>query len=281
MMSTTISNLSEVAAGAKLGNCVTVGPFCRVGPEVELGDGTVLDSHVVLDGKTIIGRNNRFLPHVVIGAEPQDKSYRESGTRVVIGDGNVFREGVTVNRGAEKEDHTTRIGNYNLLMANAHVAHNCHLYNDVILVNGVLLGGHVHVENGAIVSGNSVVHHFSTIGTLAFVSGGCRVPHDIPPYMLAAGSDNPTIRTVNKVGMQRAGISNQTIQVVVRAFKLLYRQHKKLDEVRDQMHDDLNGVIPLELSNLFRFLERQKQGRMGRGREVVRQQPDQQQDKAA
>jgi UDP-N-acetylglucosamine acyltransferase len=271
-MSTTISKLSDVAAGARLGNDVTIGPFCRIGPDVEIGDGTVLDSHVVLFGNTVIGRNNRFLPNVVIGAEPQDKSYQDSNTRVVIGDANVFREGVTVNRGAEKEDDTTRIGNNNLLMANSHVAHNSHIYNDVILVNGVLLGGHVHVENGAIVSGNSVVHHFSTIGTLAFVSGGCRVPHDIPPYMLAAGSDNPTIKTVNKVGMQRAGISNPTIQVVVRAFKLLFRQHKKLDEVRAQMHDDLDGVIPLELSSLFRFLERQQQGRMGRGREVVRQQ---------
>lgn len=269
-MTATISKLAQIDSGAKIGNNVTIGPFCRIGSEVEINDNTVLDSHVVVIGQTSIGQNNRFMPHVVIGGEPQDKSYRDSGTKVVIGDGNMFREGVTVNRGAEKEDQTTRIGNHNLLMANSHVAHNCHIYNDTILVNGVLLGGHVHVENGAIISGNSVVHHFSTVGTLAFVSGGCRVPHDIPPYMLAAGSDNPTIKTVNKVGMHRAGISDQTIQVVFRAFKLLYRQHKKLDEVRNQLHKDLNGVIPLELNNLFMFLERQKQGRMGRGRESVR-----------
>ncbi|MCL4110820.1 UNVERIFIED_CONTAM: hypothetical protein GTU68_039933 [Idotea baltica] len=269
-MTTTISKLAQIDSGAIIGDNVTVGPFCRVGSDVEIGDGTVLDSHVVIIGDTKVGQNNRFMPHVVIGGKPQDKSYCDSSTKVVIGNGNTFREGVTVNRGAEKEDHTTRIDNRNLLMANSHVAHNCHIFNDTILVNGVLLGGHVHVENGAIVSGNSVVHHFSTVGTLAFVSGGCRVPHDIPPFMLAAGSDNPTIKTVNKVGMQRAGISAQTIQVVVKAFKLLYRQHKTLDDVRNKMHEDLNGVIPLELSSLFMFLERQKQGRMGRGREAVR-----------
>ena len=268
-MTSIISKLAQIDSGAVLGNNVTVGPFCRIGSDVEIGDNTVLDSHVVIIGETKIGTNNRFMPHVVIGGEPQDKSYCDSNTKVVIGEGNTFREGVTVNRGAEKEDRTTRIDNHNLLMANSHVAHNCHIFNDTILVNGVLLGGHVHVENGAIISGNSVVHHFSTVGTLAFVSGGCRVPHDIPPFMLAAGSDNPTIKTVNKVGMQRAGISDQTVRVVVRAFKLLYRQHKTLDDVRNTMHEDLNGVIPLELSSLFLFLDRQKQGRMGRGREVV------------
>lgn len=283
-MTSNISKLAQIDSGAVIGDNVTIGPFCRIGSDVEIGDNTVLDSHVVIIGDTKIGKNNRFMPHVVIGGEPQDKSYCDSNTKVVIGEGNTFREGVTVNRGAEKEDHTTRIDNRNLLMANSHVAHNCHIFNDTILVNGVLLGGHVHIENGAIVSGNSVVHHFSTVGTLAFVSGGCRVPHDIPPFMLAAGSDNPTIKTVNKVGMQRAGISDQTIQVVVRAFKLLYRQHKTLDDVRSKMHDDLNGVIPLELSSLFLFLDRQKQGRMGRGREAVRSaEPDSttQQGKAA
>src|SRR5262249_33525040 len=139
----------------------------------------------------------------VIGAEPQDYSYSGSATRLEIGLGNTFREGVTVNRGAEKEDHVTRIGNGNLLMANCHVAHNCWLHNQVVLVNGVLLGGHVHVHDGAIISGNAVVHHFATLGTLSFVSGGCRVPADVPPYMLAAGCDNPRIINVNLVGMQR------------------------------------------------------------------------------
>ena len=267
-----ISPLSDVHPRAELGKHVTIGPFCSVGPQVRIGDGTRLDSHVCLMGKTSIGENNRFYPGAVIGGEPQDLSFQDSDTGLEIGDENVFREGVTVNRGAEKEDHTTRIGNGNMLMANSHVAHNCHIFSNVILVNGVLLGGHVHIHDGAIVSGNSVVHHFSTVGTLAFVSGGCRVPHDIPPFMLASGSDNPTITTVNIVGMRRAGISNDSIRAIKRAHRLHFREHKSLESIRTLFHEDLQGVIPYELSTLLTFIERQQQGRMGRAREAVRDQ---------
>src|SRR6516165_5816683 len=179
-MTTSISPLAHVDRRAELGRDITIGPFCDIGPNVVLGDRCRLDSHVVLTGHTAIGADNRFFPHCVIGAEPQDYSYSGSPTRVEIGDANTFREGVTVNRGAEKEDHVTRIGNHNLLMANCHVAHNCHLHDHIVLVNGVLLGGHVHVHDWAIVSGNTVVHHFATLGTISFVGGGCRVPTDVP-----------------------------------------------------------------------------------------------------
>jgi UDP-N-acetylglucosamine acyltransferase len=203
----------------------------------------------------------------VIGADPQDKSYEESGTRVLIGDDNMFREGVTVNRGAEKEDGTTRIGDRNLLMANAHVAHNCHVHNDVILVNGVLLGGHVEVEDGAIISGNSVVHHYSTIGTLAFVSGGCRVPHDIPPYMLAAGSDNPRLTSINKIGMQRAGIPPETQSHIRSAFRMHFRNFQKIADVQQHFASQLDGVLPLELTHWLSFITRQIQGHNLRARD--------------
>ncbi|MCH8828657.1 MAG: acyl-ACP--UDP-N-acetylglucosamine O-acyltransferase, partial [Planctomycetes bacterium] len=138
-MTTRISPLAQVDPRAELAADVEIGPYCTVGPHVLIGDGTVLDSHVVITGHTTIGRGNRFWPHTVIGAEPQDVSYRESSTLLEIGDDNRFREGVTVNRGAEKEDRTTRIGNGNMIMANAHVAHNCRIFNNVIPVNGVLL----------------------------------------------------------------------------------------------------------------------------------------------
>jgi UDP-N-acetylglucosamine acyltransferase len=207
----------------------------------------------------------------VIGGEPQDKSFHGEGlTRVEIGRDNQFREGVTVNRGATKEDGVTRIGNRNLLMSNAHVAHNCHVFDDTILVNGVLLGGHVHVQNQAIVSGNTVVHHFSTIGTLAFVSGGCRVPHDIPPYMLAAGSDNPEIRTINVVGLRRSGVSSETISLIKQAYRLLFREHKTLAATREHFAALCGPILPLELLNLLNFIEYQRNGKMGRGREAVR-----------
>ncbi|MEZ6050584.1 MAG: acyl-ACP--UDP-N-acetylglucosamine O-acyltransferase [Planctomycetaceae bacterium] len=269
-MTARISPLSDIAPGARIGDDVTIGPFCVVGPDVTIGDGCRLDSHVSITGRTTIGCNNRFWPGCVIGGEPQDKSYHDGDTTVNIGDDNQFREGVTVNRGADKEDGCTRVDNRNLIMANAHVAHNCHVFSDTILVNGVLLGGHVHVHDKAIISGNTCVHHFSTIGTLAFVSGGCRVPHDIPPYMLAAGSDNPHIHTLNLVGLRRSGMSNSTIDHIKRAFRLLFREHKALDKVWDHFHTELDGVLPLELMVLLNFIETQRKGKMGRGREAVR-----------
>jgi UDP-N-acetylglucosamine acyltransferase len=268
-MPTRISPLSEVDTRANLGDNVEIGPFCVVGPDVTIGDGTKLASHVAITGRTCIGAGNRFYPNAVIGGEPQDISYRDTGTRLEIGNDNIFREGVTVNRGAEKEDCTTRIGNGNMLMANSHVAHNCHIFNNVILVNGVLLGGHVHVHDRAIISGNSVVHHFSTVGTLAFVSGGCRVPHDIPPFMLAAGSDNPTIKTVNTVGMRRQGISENTISTVKQAHRLIFREHKALDVVRETLCQELREVFPYELTMLMKFIEDQRLGKMGRAREAI------------
>jgi UDP-N-acetylglucosamine acyltransferase len=269
-MATRISRLSEVDPRAELADGVEIGPFCVVGPDVKIGAGTKLDSHVVLIGNTVVGERNRFCANTVIGGEPQDKSYKESDTLVLIGDENMFREGVTVNRGAEKEDGVTRIGNNNLLMSNAHVAHNCHIFNHTILVNGVLLGGHVHVQDRAIISGNSAVHHFSTIGTLAFISGGCRVPHDVPPYMLHAGSDNPEVKTINLVGMKRAGLSESAIDAIKRCHRLIFREHKKIDAARDLLHQELDGVFPFELSNLLTFLEAQQRGKMGRAREAVR-----------
>ncbi|MCA9012119.1 MAG: acyl-ACP--UDP-N-acetylglucosamine O-acyltransferase [Planctomycetaceae bacterium] len=272
-MATKISPMSQVDPAARIGDGVEIGPFCVVGPDVTLGEGTKLKSHVVIVGHTQVGTNNCFWPNAVIGGDPQDVSWQDSDTEIVIGDNNCFREGVTVNRGAEKEDGITRIGNNNLFMANSHVAHNCRIFNNVILVNGVLLGGHVHIHDGAIVSGNSVVHHFSTVGRLSFISGGCRVPHDIPPFMLAAGSDNPELKTINIVGMRRAGISNSTIEVVKEAFRLLYRRNRPLHEVHQHFDETLEGVIPMELSLLLTFVENQRAGKLGRAREAVRLKP--------
>ena len=269
-MDAIISPMSQVDPQARIGRGVVIGPFCVVGPGVEIGDETVLHSHVVLIGNTTVGSQNRFWPGCVIGGDPQDVSYQDSDTQIVIGDNNIFREGVTVNRGAEKEGGVTRIGNNNMFMANSHVAHNCRIFNNVILVNGVLLGGHVHIHDGAIVSGNSVVHHFSTVGRLSFVSGGCRVPHDIPPFMLAAGSDNPTLKTINIVGMRRAGISETAIDLVREAFRLIYRKNRPLSEVQEHFAQELEGVLPMELSMLLNFIENQRNGRLGRAREALR-----------
>jgi UDP-N-acetylglucosamine acyltransferase len=272
-MTTRISPLAHVDPQAQLGDDIEIGPFCLVGPHVVLGDGCQLSSHVTITGHTTIGERNRFFPGAVIGADPQDFCYSGGATRVEIGDDNLFREGVTVNRGADKEDGVTRIGHRNFLMSNAHVAHNCHVFNNTILTNGVLLGGHVHVHDYAIVSGNSAVHHFTTLGTGSFVGGMCRVVQDVPPYMLSASADNPEIVTINVVGMRRRGISESAIAAVRKAFKLMYREHKKLDEVRAFFLEQTEGSLPIELVTLLNFVEWSAKGKNGRGREVIRTQP--------
>ncbi|MCX7422160.1 MAG: acyl-ACP--UDP-N-acetylglucosamine O-acyltransferase [Planctomycetia bacterium] len=272
-MANTIHPQACVDSRAELGDDVEIGPFCVVGPYVKLGNGCRLTNNVTLIGHTTIGTRNRFFPNCVIGGEPQDYSYKESPTWVEIGDDNLFREGVTVNRGAEKEDHGTRIGHRNLLMSNAHVAHNCCVGNNVMLVNGVLLGGHVHVHDRAIISGNTVVHHFTSVGTMAFVSGGCRVVTDLPPFMLAAGNDNPEVKTINLVGMRRAGVSESSINVIKRAHRLIFREHKTLAEARDIFYQELDGILPIELSTLFNFMELTAAGQVGRAREVFRNAP--------
>jgi UDP-N-acetylglucosamine acyltransferase len=269
-MPTSISPLADVHPRATLGENVSIGPFCLVGPDVSLGDGTRLDSHVAIIGCTSIGRRNRFWPGAVIGGEPQDKSYVDGRTGVVIGDDNQFREGVTVNRGAEKEDGVTRIGDRNLLMSNAHVAHNCRVFNDTILVNGVLLGGHVHVQDRAIISGNSAATHFCTVGRLAFVGGCSKVVRDVPPFMLVDGNDDFQIATVNTVGLQRAGIPAATIAILRQAHRVLFRECKSAAAARAHFEAELNGVFPPELTELFAYLEYSSRGKMGRGREVVR-----------
>lgn len=268
-MAAKISPLSQVDSNANLGEDVEIGPFCVVGPHVTLGDRTKLDSNVVIDGHVTVGRDNRFHPGAIIGGEPQDSSYRGSPTRVEIGNGNIFREGVTVNRGAEKDETPTHIGDNNMLMANSHVAHNCWIENNVILVNGVLLGGHVHIQDGVIISGNSAVHHFTTLGTLSFIAGCSRVTIDVPPYMMWAGVDDGRVRTINIVGMKRRGINRETIRLIKQVQRLCYRQHKPIEVVRAILQKDLGARWPEELTTLVNFLS-MGGGRNGRQQEAVK-----------
>lgn len=270
-MTQNLSPLASIDPRAQLSDDVEIGPFCIIGPQVTLGAGCRLLGQVTIIGNTTIGARNQFFPGTVIGGDPQDLGYRGSDTRIEIGDDNIFREGVTVNRGADKEDGVTRVGHRNYLMANSHVGHNCHVYNNVILCNGVLLAGHVHVHDFAIISGNSVVHQFASLGTGAFVSGGCRVPQDIPPFLLSAGSDKPEVIAVNIVGMRRRGIPDPTIRMVQQAFKLLFREHKRASEVRELMSATANP-LPAEVATLLDFVDWSARGRNGRGREALRTQ---------
>jgi len=270
-MTVKISPLSVVQPGAELDADVEIGPFCLVGPHVKIGSGTVLRSHVSITGHTTIGCDNQIFANCVIGEEPQDISYQGAPTRVLIGDRNTFREGVTVHRGAEKEDHITTIGNGCYFMATSHVAHNCKLGDGIIVGNATMFGGHVHIHDHAVISGNCVVHHFCTIGTMSFIGGASRVTRDVPPYLLGVGCDDFQISSVNLVGIQRRGVEKSTIQLLRRAHRLMFREFKSVEAAREIFVAALGVTLPKELEHLLGFVADQDLGKNGRARERSRE----------
>jgi UDP-N-acetylglucosamine acyltransferase len=253
-----------VEPGAVLEAGVRVGPYCVISSAAVLGRGTVLESHVSIMGDVRIGERNRIYPNCVIGGEPQDVSYRGTVTRVEIGHGNVIREGVTINRGSEKEEGVTSLGDDNFLMACSHVAHDCRIGDHVIIANGTLLGGHVRVHSHASLSGAVAVHHWATIGGWSFVAGLSRVLHDVPPFMLCEGSPARP-RCVNLVALKRGGFDRETIDAVTEAHRLLYRAKVGLEPAREILRSQ--GMLGGHVMQLLDFLALQQEGRHGRARE--------------
>ncbi|MCA9230092.1 MAG: acyl-ACP--UDP-N-acetylglucosamine O-acyltransferase [Planctomycetales bacterium] len=266
-MASSIATNAWVDPRAEIGEDVEIGPFCTIGAEAKIGSGTRLLNNVTLMGKVTLGRDNVIYPNVVIGAEPQDLSYRGSLTAVEIGDGNTLREGVTINRGSEKEDGITRLGDNNFLMANVHVAHDCKLGSHIVIANGTLLAGHVHVHDYASLSGNCAIHHFVTMGSYSFLAGLSRVLHDIPPYMLAEGN-TARPRCINIVALKRHDFSTPAIDGLAAAHRLLYRTKVGLNHAREILHS--NGQSTPEVERLLSFIEGQQEGKHGRGRETRR-----------
>jgi UDP-N-acetylglucosamine acyltransferase len=253
-----------VEAGAQLAEDVAIGPFCVVSANAVIGRGTVLENHVTITGDVRIGEQNRIFPNAVIGGEPQDVSYRGTPTRVEIGDRNIIREGVTINRATEKEEGVTSIGSGNFLMACSHVAHDCRIGDHCTLANGVLLGGHVRVHSRASLSGAVAVHHWATIGGCSFVAGLSRVLHDIPPFMLCEGLPARP-RCINVVALRRGGFSGEAIEAMTEAHRLLYRAKVGLEQAREILRSQ--GMLLPEVMQLLEFLAMQKEGRHGRARE--------------
>jgi UDP-N-acetylglucosamine acyltransferase len=262
-----ISSLADVDPRAEIAEDVSIGAFCSVGPHVTIGAGTRLVSGVTLLGQVRIGADNTLYPNVVIGGDPQDISYRGTDTRVVIGDGNIIREGVTINRASEKEEGVTWVGNDNFLMAGCHVAHDCRLGNRIIMANAALLGGHVHVHNNASISGGVGVHHYSTIGSYSFVGGLSRVQHDVPPYMLCEGAPARP-RCINIVALKRNEFPPDVIDALAEAHRLLYRSKVGLDHAREILRG--NDQLCPQVNELLSFIQSQVEGRHGRSRESRR-----------
>lgn len=266
-MATNVAENAYVDPRAEIDDDVEIGPFCVIGPKARIGRGTRLENNVTLMGRVVLGRYNHLYPGVVIGGEPQDVSYSGGDTQVVIGDHNIIRESVTINRGSEKEDGITYIGDHNFLMACVHIAHDCKLGNHIIMTNGTLLGGHVHVHDHAITSGGVGVHHYATLGCYSFVAGLSVVRHDVPPFMLVEGYPARP-RCINVVALKRNNFSQAVIESLAEAHRLLFRAKVGLEHARDILR--ANDHICPEVNHLLDFIQDQHEGKHGRGRERIR-----------
>ncbi|MCE5301707.1 MAG: acyl-ACP--UDP-N-acetylglucosamine O-acyltransferase [Planctomycetaceae bacterium] len=263
-MGTFFADSAMIDSRAEIEEDVEIGPYCIIGPKVHIGRGTRLENNVTLMGDVSIGCFNHLYPNVVIGGEPQDISYTGADTKVQIGDHNIIRECVTINRASEKEDGVTRIGDHNFLMACSHVAHDCQLGNNITIANGTLLAGHVHVHDHASFSGAVAVHQFVTVGGYSFTGGLSAVRHDVPPYMLVEGSPARP-HCINIVGLKRNNFSPQVLQALAEAHKLLYRSKVGLENAWEVLR--ANGQLLPQVNHLLSFVQGQHEGMHGRGRE--------------
>ena len=218
-----------VEPGAQLGKGVRIGPFCHVGPEARLGDGVQLVSHVVVAGVTEIGARSRVFPFASIGHQPQDLKYRGERTSLTIGDDCLIREGVTINTGTAGGGGRTTVGARCALLANAHVAHDCRVGDDVILSNNVMLAGHCQIGDFAILSGGAATHQFTRVGAHAFVGGLCGVENDVIPFGIALGN-RAALAGLNVVGLKRRGYSHEAMHELRRAYKMLFAAAGTLKE---------------------------------------------------
>ena len=210
-----VNNKSKVSSSAM------IGPYCIIGPDVEIGTNTKLHSHINIIGNTKIGKSNEIFPHVSIGTDPQDLKYRGEKNSIVIGDNNKLREYVNINPGTSQGGTVTKLGDNNLLMVYCHVAHDCNLGNNIVLANNVQVGGHVTIEDNAIIGGSCAIHQFSRIGQLAMVGGMTGVLSDVIPFGLSLGNRNYLVG-LNLIGLRRAKITNENIKLLQKFYDSVF-----------------------------------------------------------
>jgi UDP-N-acetylglucosamine acyltransferase len=223
-----------VDPAARIGANVSIGAYSVIGAGVEIGDGTTIGPHVVVEGTTRIGRDNRIFQFASIGAIPQDKKFGGEDSQLIIGDRNFIREFVTLNRGTGEGGGATRIGNDNWIMAYVHVAHDCTVGNHTVFSNNATLAGHVTVGDYAILSGFAGIHQFCRIGAHAFVGMGCLVNGDVPPFVIVA-ADYGRPRGINSEGLKRRGFDADRIAAIKRAYRTLYLGNRSLAEARTEL----------------------------------------------
>ncbi|MFQ5636313.1 MAG: acyl-ACP--UDP-N-acetylglucosamine O-acyltransferase, partial [Gammaproteobacteria bacterium] len=241
-----------VSTDARIADDVCIGPYAVVGPNVEIAAGCEIGSHCVLKGPTTLGPRNRIYSFVSVGDDPQDKKYAGEDTRLEIGAGNTIREYCTINRGTAQDAGVTRIGDDNWIMAYAHIAHDCQLGSHIVMANGATLGGHVHVDDHAMLSAFAAIHQFCRVGAHCFIGGHAGIQKDVPPYVLVFGQP-PKPRGINAEGLQRRNFSAQQIRNLKEAYRLLYRSDSLLADTQAQL-TELAAERP-ELRVLVEFID--------------------------
>ena len=227
---------SIIDPSAVIHESVEIGPFCLIGPGVEIDAETKIESHVILKGPTKIGKRNHIFQFSTVGDGSPDKKYNNEPTKLVIGDDNIIREGVTIHRGTIQDRGETLIGNRNLIMAYSHIAHDCVLGDDIVLTNQAALAGSVHVGNGAILGGYAIVHQFCALGSYSFCAMGSSVNKDVPAYVKVRGNPaNPF--GINVTGIKRAGYPKESIEALRSAYRTIYRKKLTVDEALKETVD--------------------------------------------
>jgi UDP-N-acetylglucosamine acyltransferase len=252
-----IHSTAIVDPSARVPESCRIGPYCVIGADVELGENCELISHVVIHGTTKIGDNNRLFPFAAIGIEPQDTTYKGEPTRLEVGNDNVIREYVTINRGTTKGGGVTRIGSHILIMAYAHIGHDCQVADHAMLVNAATLAGHVKVEEWAVVGALCPVHQFVTIGAHAYVGGGTTITQDVLPFSMTSAARDVHAYGLNKVGLQRRGFSDERIKKLHRAYRLLLAAKMNTSQALEKLKSEEASE---DISYLIAFIEKSERG---------------------
>ena len=226
---------AQIDPSAVIANDVSIGAYSVIGADVHIGEGTVVGPHVVIEGPTRIGRENQISQFASLGGAPQDKKFKGEPTELIIGDRNLIREFVTINRGTGHGGGVTRIGNDNWLLAYVHIAHDCQVGNNVVFSNYSALAGHAEIGDWTIMSGYSGVHQFCKVGAHAFIGMGCLVGSDVPPFVMMANETRGRPRGINSEGLKRRGFDTARIAAIKRAYRTLYMGGLPLAEAREQL----------------------------------------------
>jgi UDP-N-acetylglucosamine acyltransferase len=247
-----------VHPGAKIPQSCCIGPFCHVGPDVEMGERCELISHVVLQGPTRMGNDNRIFPFASVGVGPQDLTFKNEPTRLEIGDDNQIREFVTIHRGTVKGGGLTKLGSHTLIMAYAHIAHDCLIGDGVIMANAATLAGHVIVEDYAVVGALSPVHQFVRIGRYSYIGGGTIVTQDVLPFSKTSAVRDVNCYGANSIGLQRRGFSPERIRKIQHAFRVLLASKLNTSQALERLRDE--GDLGEDVEILVRFIQTSQRG---------------------